>query len=668
MQLSTRSGFGATIGRMASADLHEFLVAFTSETCDSCGMTVPASESCRCGQAQAHADPKVERRRLLLAPLLLPSALDDAAPIDVADAVGQLGGWIPVLFQHLDDVGSREQDPAALIEHIQTLRRLGSRVGHVELLRPSVALWRPLTAVIEALLQMASAYVEALVAPDPSTAEENSGRGQEALNRAADAMHVVARRLDRWQIPGSIRLPGWLIARAEDAYDMTGAANLLDLDVKGQPLYERITGASGAPAGMGVGLLLDVGHVEDAFDEQRFWQVARVSYERLHNARSRLQELIVEPEWQDHIRVTRRHFYDALLKAQTLLETLGGDRRMEVDAVLELGAALTETVGPGLLRLVLAVQAKSPGDLLRRDYTAILQMAAQTGLEQVLLGFDPAVRNADAHHDFRVLDSAVVLSGDRPRTVLDDVLVDIVLAALESSAALFAALDCALADDGRSAALDRLDELPAEDILRILLAASGLTSVQLQIRRERLDVRCRSLASVDVRPLTIVASLLAFVPDAVINMRIAIRTGSGMVEARGPLASFRRWAASQGLAKDAAFIELAARWTIGRRPVASTAHVRFWAALRAVELVPIDLDQADKTLDILTQLGRRLGDKALVQALEGMRAAKHASFTGQPAPAEGEHRLRLVEWLDSSPGPINDGPRPPVAPSGLATA
>jgi len=653
---------------MAAADLQEFRVIFTSQTCDACGMTQPASESCRCGQAQARADPKVERRRLLLAPLLGPSALDDATPIDVAEAVEQLGSWIPVLFQHLDDVGSREQDPAALIEHIQTLRRLRSRVDHVELLRPSLALWQPLTVVIDALLDMTGEYVAALVAPGPSTAEGSSGRGQEALNKAADAIHVLARRLGRRDVPGNIRLPGWLIARAEDAYDVTGAANLMDLDVKGRPLYERITGAIGAPAGVGVGLLLDIGHVEDAFDEQRFWQVARVSYERLRDARFRFQELMVEPTWHDHIRVTRRHFYDALLKAEALLEALGGDRRMEVDAVLELGATLTETVGPGVLRLLLAVQARSPDDLLRRDYTSILQMAAQAGLEQVLLGFDPAVRNADAHHDFRVLDVAVVLSGDQPRTVRDDVLVDIVLSALESSAALFAALDCALADDGRSATLDRLDELPAEDMLRILLAASGLTSVQVQIRRERLDVRCRSLASVDVRPLTIVASLLAFVPDAVINMRIAIRTGSGMVDARGPLTSFRRWATSQGLAKDAAFIELIARWTIGRRPVASAAHVRFWAAVRAAELVYVDLDHADETLDILTQLGRRLGDKTLVEALDGMREAKHASVTGKPAPTEARHRmLRLTGWLGANPGPINDGPRPPVAPSGLAT-
>jgi hypothetical protein len=206
-------------------------------------------------------------------------------------------------------------------------------------------------------------------------------------------------------------------------------------------------------------------------------------------------------------------------------------------------------------------------------------------------------------------------------------------------------------------------------MLRILLAASGLTSVQLQIRRERLEVRCRSLASVDVRPLTIVASLLAFIPESVTNMRMAIRTGSGMVDARGPLASFRRWAASQGLAKDAAFIELAARWTVARRPVASTAHVRFWAALRASELAQNGLDEADKALDILTQLGRRLGDKSLVEALEAMRAAKLASVTGKPAHADALHpMLRLKEWLDASPGPINDGPRPPAGPSGVVTA
>jgi hypothetical protein len=146
-------------------------------------MTQPASESCGCGLTQPRADPRLERRRLLLAPLLGPFVVDDATPIDVPDVVGQLDGWIPALFQHLNDVGSREQDPTALIGHIQTLRRLRSRVDHVELLRPLVALWRPLSVVIDAWLDMTSAYVDALVAPDPSTAEESSGRGQNALNR-----------------------------------------------------------------------------------------------------------------------------------------------------------------------------------------------------------------------------------------------------------------------------------------------------------------------------------------------------------------------------------------------------------------------------------------------------------------------------------------------------
>jgi hypothetical protein len=51
-----------------------------------------------------------------------------------------------------------------------------------------------------------------------------------------------------------------------------------------------------------------------------------------------------------------------------------------------------------------------------------------------------------------------------------------------------------------------------------------------------------------------------------------------------------------------------------------------------------------------------------------MREAKHASVTGRPAPTEARHlMLRLTGWLGANPGPINDGPHPPVAPSGLPT-
>jgi hypothetical protein len=653
-----------------AGDLRHFTIVFTTQMCDACGETNHVSIACGCGETRARSDSHVERRRELLKPVAAWPAVGEVEPVELADAMAVLDGWIEALFQTLDDFGRGAQGPDRLIEHIDALRNLRAGVDRVDPLRPWIALWRPLTTVVDRLLDMAHSYVDALLASDPATAQEKESSGQAALDAAAEAVHVLAQRLDRWQLPGTVRLPDFLVRRAEDAYDITGAANLLDLDARGKPLYERITGLSTAPAGIGIGLLLDVGHVQDAFDEERFWPISRAAYTRMDGSRDVLRSLIDGPAWHAHLEAARGSFYDGLLKAETLLESLSGDRRMEVDAVLELGATLTESVGPSVLRLLLGVRAKRPDRLLRRGCTSILQQATQEGLGDFLLGFDPDIRNSDAHKDYRILEGAVTLSGDQPRTVRDEVLADVVLAALESCAALFAAVDCALAEEGRAELHERLAALPVPDFLTILSAANGIADCTVELRRDRLAIRGRSLASVVVRPLTIVASLAPYVPETVSTVRISIRTPTGTVNARGPLTPFRRFASLEGLAKEAAFVELISRWTIRGRPVASLAQVRYWAAFRAAEVIHLGLEDAEATLDALSLLARRLQDIPLLEALEGMRAAKRAAVTGMPAPAVARDRmLRLNTWLLARPGPINDGgPPSPTGPSGLVAA
>jgi hypothetical protein len=654
-----------------AGDLRHFTIVFTTQTCDACGETTHVSVACGCGETEARSDSHVERRRELLQAVPAWPAVGEVPPVELADAIAVLDGWIEALFEALDDFGSGVRGADLLVEHIEALRRLRAQIDCVELLRPWIALWRPLTTVVDRLLDMASQYVDALLAADPATAQEKETASQAALDAAAEAVHVLAQRLDRWQLPGTVRLPDFLITRAEAAYDLTGAANLLDLDARGQPLYERITGRRRPPAGIGVGLLLDVGHVQDAFDEERFWRISGTAYNRLDRSRDVFRALMDDPAWRGHIQAARASFYDGLLKAEALLESLSGDRRMEVDAVLELGANLTENVGSSVLRLLLGVRAKRPDRLLRlKDYTSILQQAAQVGLGDLLLGFDPDIRNADAHKDYQILDGAVTLSGDRPRTVRDEALADAVLAALESSAALFAALDCVLAEEGRTEVHHRLAALPPQDFLTIICAANGIADCTVGLRRDRLDVRGRTLASVVVRPLTIIASLAPYVPEAAASVRVSLRTPTGNVNARGPLTPFRRFANLEGLAKEAAFVELIARWTIGGRPVASTAHVRYWAAFRAGDVIQVDLEQAEAILDVLSLLARRLHDIPLLEALEGMGAAKRASVTGIAAPVIVRDRmLRLNGWLLARPGPINDGgPTGPAPPTGMATA
>ena len=289
---------------MDEADQREFQVVFTSQTCDVCGATGHISEPCGCGATEAGRDPHVDRRRVLLQPLDTWDWVDDGADLGIGDVLETLDDWIPVLFAEADDVGARDGDPAVFIEHVAVLRRTRVRMGRVGLLRPWIAIWRPLTHVVDRLLDMATVYIEALTAATPAEAEACASQAQEWLDKAAEAIGVLSRRLDRWNLPGTVRLPDSAVRHAEVAYDVTEAVNLTDLDLKGRPLYERITGRTTAPTGIGVGLLLDVGHADDAFDDQRFWDAAGLAYRRIDARRGQFRKLLTDPTCLANLRTT----------------------------------------------------------------------------------------------------------------------------------------------------------------------------------------------------------------------------------------------------------------------------------------------------------------------------------------------------------------------------
>src|SRR5262249_52487136 len=138
-----------------------------------------------------------------------------------------------------------------------------------------------------------------------------------------------------------------------------------------------------------------------------------------------------------------------------------------------------------------------------RDYTNYLQMARQAQLDEVLAGFDEAIRNAHSHHDFVVEADHVLLGKGRTRRDDDD-LVDSVLAGLESAAAMFAAVDCILHEAAHPATEDRIADFSPEDLLHMLLGASGIDPTHLERRGDRLEISGTVARSVRATPLMVV--------------------------------------------------------------------------------------------------------------------------------------------------------------------
>ena len=656
-------------------DVSTLRFVFESVTCDTCGDTVPVSRPCRCGAWSPRDDVHVGDRKTALsglAEILDAERPESGPPIDPQEAVHVLGDWIPEFFAGLNALSdeSPAADPRASIER---LARLRWSVQATPRLRPWLAIWDPIRAIVGSLVEVARAYLEAAQAPDPEQAQAHESPAQSYLDAAAAQAHELARRLDWWGIDASIELPGSVVRSAGYAYDITGAENILELDERGKPIYARITGSRSPPSGSGVGLLLDTGQIEMAFDADRFFEVARLAYRRFKDNQTKLVSLLDDAGWRTDLLAARREHYEARLEAETLIRRLEGQRRMEARALLRLGGKVTEKVGGTVVGLLTASGAKKQ---LRRnaDYTSVLQAAEQAGLGRLLLGFDTRIRNADAHADFDVLDDAVVLNprAGSPSRLSDAEFVDAVFAGIESSAAILCGLDCLLLELDHPSGRDRIEELPWLDRIRIILAASGVEPGNVATRADRLEVVGTAL-STSLRPLTVIASLLPYLPEEVSRVRLRMKRGNRWVLCEVPLDPMRRWSAGEDLAKEAAYVEAMFKSTIGGRPVATANHVRKFVAFRAAERLSVPLSEAQHDFDALGELARRVRDQELRESLEALLVMKRAQEGGPPAQLSDRKKFdRLAHYLRLNPGQLRDGsvlpgeaggPRPPLVPA-----
>jgi hypothetical protein len=648
----------ATAEGDAEAELESFRLVYEAVTCDTCGRTYPVTQSCDCGEWMPRPDEHVAMRRAAVADLieLIDTPTVPSTPIGFDEALGTLTSWIADLFVGLNALGTDAADSAGLRRQLESLSDVRARVAANGRRRPWLALRDPLARLIDELFAMTKTYVEAAIAPDPAGAEALQAVAQARLDEAARQIGVFRVRLDWWGLDHTIRLPDFVVAAAAAAYDATGAKNVLDLDRRGMDLYERITGKAAGPTGIGVGLLIDLGLVDRAFDEARVYRVAKLIYRRLDPARKRLAELLNDPGWRADLLQARQVFYEAQLEAETLLRELAGQRRLEARAVIALGGQMTEKVSKTVLGLVLATD---PSQALQRtaEYDAVLAVARKKGLADATLGFDPRIRNADAHVDFDVGPDYLVLGRDykHPWTVTDEALVDVVLASLESCAAIFAAVDCIAAEDHLAAGEDRLRDLPLGERLAIVLATAGVHPGRVTVKADRLEVSGSAHAALALNPLSVIAMLAPHMPAEVRRLVFRLKRSRDNLIADVTLEPLRRYQASDGVEQDVAFVEFLGRATINGRVVFSSRHVRYLLTFYLGQHLEDRLAAAEPIGRLLAATARRLRDAELAESFDAFVALKKAQEGGPPAPPGAKAIFdRLAGYL-KPPGPWNDG-------------
>jgi hypothetical protein len=626
-------------------------------TCDECGVTKGIAQPCDCGAWAGRDDVHVMARRALVQPIRdnLDREIAPAEALDFSEALDVLVPWIESFFGGLNQVGGETPDASSLAVTTEAILSLRDRVQAVPRRRPWLAVWDPFRSLVAELIGLAKAELEACMAPDPDAARTFEAAGQQRIDAARDFIHTVDIHLMWWGIERTIRLPHSAIAAAAAAYEDTGAESILALDRLGMARYQRITGKDVGPTGIGVGLSLDFGLIDRAFDEIRFFHVAATAYARLNKFRPGLLELMDDSGWRADLLEARRKFYDAQLKAETIVKHLAGERRLEAGAVIELGGAVTEVVAPVLLGLLVGAQ-RSRKVARGRDYTNYLQMARQAELDDVLAGFDESIRNASAHGDLEVADDHLFLGKNRTR-VDDEDLVDRVLTGLESAAAMFAALDCMLTESSHPSTGDRLADFSADDPLWILLGASGVEPTRIEHRGDRLEISTRSSSSLQVTPMMIVATVTPHVDPGVRRLTLRMKRPDATLVTDVPLDAMRRFQTEEGLARDAGLIECLGRSSVNGRPVMPRGYTRFLLAIRVLDFLEAPLEEAENAGSVLGATARRLGDRDLAESVEAFRAGRRAQEIGLPwRPEDRRVYERLAMYIRSKPpGPWDGG-------------
>jgi hypothetical protein len=636
-----------------------FTLVFERGTCDICDTTVHVSETCACGDHQPRPDIHVEARVAGARPLLerLSSPVVPTTPIEIREVIDGLGDWTAELFAGLEMLGGETADPGLLARPVDYIVGLRARAAATPLLRPERALWDPLRTAIDALARVAICELELCMVPTPALLPASQESAQAQMDAAAEAIATLSARLDYWDIDSPIRLTERLVAAARNAYERTGATDVIDLDARGAELYYRIAGQGRTPPrGVGTALLVDLGQADLALDVDRVYRVASLVYERLDRDRGRFATLLDDPAWRDDLRHAREVFGDAIVKVLTLVRAFEGERRHEVEAVLELGSKLTERVSQHLVGLVLA----AGGNNLKRtaDWQAVHQGARQAGLGEILLGFDGRIRNADAHVDFGVSPADVQLGRNRakPQRLSDDELLDVVLAAVESTASIFAAIDCVIAELGHPAAANFRADLGPEGAITILSAVAGLKATRVSLRNDVIELAGTPAGSARVRPMTVVAMLGPILPEGIRLIRVSVKGPSGTVRAESGSAPLRRFQEASPDVKEVAFLEFGAKATLNGRALLGRDHVRKAAAVYFGRAMPSGYVANADLLEALLDVARRVGDaqlhESMTSAVENLRAREGLTTRG---PISRRAIERLAEWLSLAPAPIRNG-------------
>ena len=324
--------------------------------------------------------------------------------------------------------------------------------------------------------------------------------------------------------------------------------------------------------------------------------------------------------------------------------------------MLRLSLLLTEGVAPIYLATLLALRRKDDWRRYEnRDPGQLLKEVADAKFDELVVGLDVGVRDADAHRAYQQLEDGIALTsrarvGDRE--ISAEELLDLTLAALESCVVLQTAVMCAMTARGVAPEdLDAASDLvPKLEQMRIVASAAGLRNVVV----ETSDGAVRVTAHGSMEPprvISTVAALAAVETDDAQRLEYEVTDDDGAVwRAAGPLEPFGRMrAAEEGIVKECTAIEISAVWRVRGEPVMTEGYIRHWAAIRLGKSLG-DLRETLDCVDAIVALARATGDSRLRKTVEAFgRLARARQARLQPPKKDQWASEQIVGWLNDKP-------------------
>lgn len=619
----------------------DLTITFSLVRC-ACGAERQAGRRCPdCGCEPEEVDADLERRHAIVRGVGVREPVADVEPLALEDTLAAIRGWFDRFSAAYTATGEGSVEDAVgrLSDSLEELDALQARAAGARRLRPYHALWAAIDGVLCAFDDIRDTYFDALTAATVNETEAAAARGQGAIDAAAAALARFNALADAWERVESADLTGEhgdVLAGAEAVAALSGTADMVVLDRKGAELFARITdGAVGAPSGFGLRLqLLDLA-VQASMDPTRFWRSARGVYELLVEHDIALRGLFADADWRADLVGVSLEVRDAGFEAAAVAAASANRRRL-VQSALRLAARQIERAAQPLLATFLAIEGRQPyAGERKRDINALLTRASQSGHDDLLVGLDPKLRDADAHGKFEMDDDGVRLTGSRGKLeyLSDEELVDVTLAGSESIVALYWGLLGALIAAGVD--VEELEEAVAAEVadadkVKLVLLLNGWHDVDVQIDGEHV-IACGERDGESAWGL--IAAVVSVLPASCETLTLVATDDAGTHTASGPLAPFRRWSgADDEQEKEIAFTLASMVWAIDGAPILTRAHTEKVYAYRAVESLNPQIPSAAALINlrVLLDASRAIGTDPLALAITAALRLRREVVTDRP--------------------------------------